>query len=171
MNVPITGRGEWGCDSEVVNRRGTLLPADGSRHHMAHQRCRLCDRPGPVKRQGTLDMAETSCMRGPDALSGAVHKPRTTLMTAIFYERFGGVYIFCLFDFFTAEAMPSHYHGSLRFPLAIDCYGFWFWTVDRRGEWAACRARGPSVLSGQLQHTPPHVCTHTWVVGGAAVCF
>ena len=29
-------------------------------------------------------------MRGPDALSGAVHKPRTTVMTAVFYVRLAG---------------------------------------------------------------------------------
>ena len=35
-------------------------------------------------------------MRGPDALSGAVHKPRTTPMTDVFYERWRGIYFFCL---------------------------------------------------------------------------
>ena len=111
-------------------------------------------------------MAETCCMRGPDALRGAVHKPRTTLMTAIFYDQLAR------YMFFMAEAMPCHYHGLPGFPGRRSTFnGFWLWTVDRRGEWAAGMARGPSVLSGLLRHTPPHVCIHTWVVGGAAVCF
>ena len=107
----------------------------------------------------------------PDALSVAVHKPRSTLMTAVCYERLGGVYMF------STEALPCRGISSFFLshpPLPIDVRrvsGFGFWMGDRRGEWAACTARGFSVLSGLLRHTPPLVCICMRVyVGGAVEC-